>query len=255
MANVDYGMTHFCVICTISLSLGQAILPMSSDQPLSAVFPRAAPRGGALAVLSVALLLAPLAEAATLGKTYFFATREACAASEVFTALECAGAFANARLQLHDLAPKFASSGACRQRFRLCAETRSEPEDGGAFSDSAEMSVAFMPIALGVEIVATPAGAAAAPTLAADTPAGLFPYFPTSRRYAARRFETAQPKENAAILAPDHFEPFSKRKPFDGPLPFTASTLGVIVGSTNDEPPSESAEERRARLKAAPFVQ
>ncbi len=227
---------------------------MPSDQPNSFFSPHATRRGAAVAALSITLLLAPLAEAAALGRTQFFATREACAASEAFTAQECAAAFANARMQLEDLAPKFTSIGACRQRFRLCTETRSEPEDGGAFGDPSEMSVAFTPVALGVEMVTTPTGAAAVPTLAVDTPAGLFPYFPTSRRYT-RRLETTQAKENAAILAPDHFEPFSKRQPLGGPTTFTTSGLGVIVGSSNDESPSESVEERRARLKAAPFVQ
>lgn len=194
------------------------------------------------------------AAASTAGKTYFFATREACVASGAFTARECIAAFANARQQLRDRAPRFETGSDCRLRFRLCDVSREESQEDDALAYAPSEAVAYTPTALGVEIVATPKGAEAAPTLAVDTPARTFPYFPVSRRYEAQRPESAQAgadPENPAILAADRFEPFSKCKPAKGATTFVASALGAIEGATHDE----SAEERRARLKAAPFIE
>lgn len=193
------------------------------------------------------------------GRTYFFATREACVASTAFSARECAAAFANAREQLRDRAPRFASAGECRIKFRLCEVAREEPqpEEAMAYAPD-EDAVAYAPMALGVEMVASARGAEAAPTLAVDTRARLFPYFPVSRPYEARRDEPAQlgaVEENPSILAPDRFEPFSKRKAIGSVTTFTASALGAIEGATHEPGPSETPEQRRARLKAAPFIQ
>ncbi|MBL1256609.1 DUF1190 domain-containing protein [Methylocystis sp. Sn-Cys] len=213
-------------------------------------------KGACVALLA---LSAPTAEAATIGKTYFFATREACAASGAFTDRECAGAFANAQLQLRALAPRFDSSADCRMRFRLCTASRTGPQAGDALGYATQdEAVVFTPMALGVEMVASAKGAGAAPTLAVDTPARLFPYAPVSRPYEPLRPGFDPPgglPENAAILAADHFEPFSKRKPFGGPMTFTASALGAIVGATHDAASAETREQRRARLKTAPFVE
>lgn len=199
------------------------------------------------------------ASAAAPGKTYFFATREACAASGAFTARECAAAFANARLQLRDRAPRFASAGECRLKFRLCETAQGEPRAAEAMSYAPpEDAVAYTPMALGVEIVASARGAEAAPTLAIDTRARLFPYYPVSRAYEPRRDDAAQfgaVQENPGILPPDRFEPFSKRKAIGGVTTFTASALGAIDAATHDPGEKETPEQRRARLKAAPFIE
>lgn len=144
-------------------------------------------------------------------------------------------------------------------RFRLCTATRMEPQEGEALGYAQDEAIVFTPLALGVEMVASARGAESAPTLAIDTPARLFPYAPVARRYEPPRPGFDQPGEfqekNLTILAADHFEPFSKRKPFDGPMTFTASALGAIVGATHDVSPAETREQRRARLKTAPFVE
>ncbi|KAF2992326.1 DUF1190 domain-containing protein [Methylocystis sp. MJC1] len=232
---------------------------MSSARTPNAASPRQAWRKFGFWGIALLALSAPAAEAATASRTYFFATREACAASGAFTVQECASAFANARLQLRALAPRFESSSACRMRFRLCSVARIDPQEGEALGYAQDEAIVFTPMALGVEMVASAKGAEAAPTLAIDTPARLFPYAPVARPYEPPRPGLDQPGEfqekNVMILAADHFEPFSKRKPFDGPMTFTASALGAIVGATHDVSPAETREERRARLKTAPFME
>jgi hypothetical protein len=210
-----------------------------------------------LACASLSFLTARGASAASPGKIYFFASRIACAASGAFTERECAAAFANAREQLRDRAPRFSSAGDCRLRFRMCETSRSESGQGDAMAYAASESVAFTPLALGVEMTASAKGVLAAPTLAVDTPTRLFPYFPVSRPYEARDREparSAQTETNAAILSADRFEPFSKRKPVAGASSFTVTVLGAIEGATQRDAASETSEERRARLKSAPFV-
>ncbi len=117
----------------------------------------------------------------------------------------------------------------------------------------------YAPSALGVEIVASPNGVEAAPTLAVETRERLFPYYPVSKVYEpeqegrseAARGDGERERQNAAILSPDHFEPFSKRKPVAGATTFTASALGAIEASSS----RETRDERRMRLRNAPFVE
>jgi uncharacterized protein YgiB involved in biofilm formation len=221
-------------------------------------------------LLAAGLMAAGLAPAAAeSAKTWFFATREACLAAGAFSARECANAFANARAQLRDRAPRFGSAAECRLRFRLCERgADAAPRESEALAYAApEPAAVYTPMALGVEMIATARGAEAAPTLAIDSRSRLFPYYPVGRDYAARRaFEreneqaqdAARPAEtqNAAILPPDHFEPFSSRKPVRGAVTFTASVLGSIdYGPADAAPRSETREQRRARLKSAPFIQ
>ncbi|WP_442756662.1 DUF1190 domain-containing protein [Methylocystis sp. JAN1] len=235
---------------------------MSSTE-VSAAENLARPSARRRAAIMIALFAlageAGAAPAAAPGKTYFFATREACAASGAFSPRECAAAFANARLQLRDIAPRFASAAECRLKFRLCEIIRPEPqgEDAMAYAP-ADDAASYTPMALGVEMVASARGAEAAPTLAIDTRARLFPYFPVSHAYQPRRDDPAQlgaVEENPSILSADRFEPFSKRKPVGSVTTFTASALGAIEGATHDSAPAETPEQRRARLKAAPFFE
>lgn len=231
---------------------------MSSARTPNVTSSRQTRRASGFGGVCVALLAlsAPGAEAATASRTYFFASREACAASGAFTARECAGAFANAQLQLRALAPRFDSSSACRMRFRLCTAARMDAQEGEALGYAQDEAVVFTPMALGVEMIASTRGAESAPTLAIDTPTRLFPYVPVARPYEPPRPGSDQLEEkNVTILAADHFEPFSKRKPFDGPMTFTASALGAIVGATHDVSPTETREQRRARLRTAPFME
>lgn len=197
--------------------------------------------------------------AVTPGKTYFFANRDACVASGAFGARECAAAFANARMQLRDRAPRFTSLGECRLKFRMCELSREEPQEGDAEAIAYapdDAVVAYSPMALGVEMIASARGAESAPTLFVDTRARLFPYYPVSRPYEPRHYEAVgSVVENPSILSADRFEPFKKRKLIGGVSTFTASALGAIEGATNDAPPSETPAQRRARLKAAPFIQ
>ncbi|WP_244435058.1 DUF1190 domain-containing protein [Methylocystis sp. SC2] len=192
--------------------------------------------------------------AETMEKTYFFATRDACMTSGAFTPQECAAAFANARAQLRDKAPRYFERGECHLHFRLC-----EPIQAGAsieepLSDEPADRPAFAPSALGVEIIAAPGGVEAAPTLAVDTPQRLFAYFPVSRSYEAE-IEDKELRESAAILAPDHFVLFSKHKAFTGEVRFAAAALGTIEGPTGAQTSAtETREQRRLRLKNAPFI-
>jgi hypothetical protein len=206
-------------------------------------------------VVSLAGLLsffnAGAAPASTAGKHYFFASREACIASQAFSARDCAAAFANAREQLLELAPRFSSGGECRLRFQLCEIRGGGPqeEEALAYAESEEPTD-YMPVALGVEMVATANGVEAAPTLAVDTPAKLFPRFPVSEIYKGR--EDAD--RYAAILPAGRFQPFPKRKPLDVNQVFRPFALGAIE-KTRRAASQETPEARRERLKNAPFVE
>ncbi|PPD10089.1 MAG: hypothetical protein CTY36_01320 [Methylocystis sp.] len=200
-----------------------------------------------------ALVPAP-ARAETAEKTYFFATRDACMTSGVFTPQECAAAFANARAQLRDKAPRYSESGECHLHFRLCEPIQADASIEDSLSDEPADRPAFAPSALGVEIIAAPRGVEAAPTLAVDTPQRLFAYFPVSRSYEAE-IEDKALRESAAILAPDRFVLFSKHKAFTGEVRFAAAALGTIKGPTGAQTSAtETREQRRLRLKNAPFI-
>ncbi len=235
---------------------------MSRREAFAAVTPDArdaTTRGGAslrsLAFCASLFALSPCALAATPGKTYFFATRDACMTSGAFSARECAAAFANARAQMRDKAPRFSAAADCRLHFRLCEPVLADEPAEDVMSYAPAESPNYVPMALGVEMVAASKGVEAAPTLAVETPGKIFSYFPVSESYEAREGLSLQAKamqEQAAILAPDRFVPFAKRKPFTGEVTFAAAALGAIEGATADE--TESREQRRLRLKSAPFV-
>lgn len=227
--------------------------------PSTAAFAVIAPFARALALrgsvgLSLLSLPAPMgaAAAATLGKTYYFATREACLASGAFSARECAMAFANARAQLRDHAPRFPASGECQLHFRICQAAGPGASDEDAPPDGAE----YVPSALGIEMIASATGVEAAPTLAVEPQTRLFPLYPVSKSYepeqAGQSVHAKGEQQNAAILPTDHFEPFSRRKPFAGKMTFTASALGSIDAPRDG---IESPEQRRLRLRMAPFVE
>ncbi|RTL89835.1 MAG: hypothetical protein EKK29_02780 [Hyphomicrobiales bacterium] len=61
-------------------------------------------------------------------------------------------------------------------------------------------------------------------------------------------------QEAPAILSPDRFVPFSKRKPFTGQMAFAAAALGAIEERAADAS-TETREQRRLRLKSAPFIE
>lgn len=239
-----------------SFSLCRAPVSMSSAE-LSCGFSRRAHVALGVAV-GLSFLAAPDgARAAALGKTYFFATRDACVASGAFSPRECAGAFANARAQMRDKAPRFAAIGECRLHFRLCQPTLDEAPAGDVLSYAPAEEPTYAPQALGVEMIASPRGVEAAPTLAVETPKPLFRYFPVSKVYEADDGQTEQAKaspDETAILSPDRFVPFARRKPFTGETTFAATALGAIEGATSSSP-METREQRRQRLRSAPFVQ
>jgi Protein of unknown function (DUF1190) len=206
---------------------------------------------------SIFLACGATAAAANLGRSYFFANRDACAASGRFTAEDCAAAFANARAQLRDRAPRFGSSEECRLKFRLCDVARPRTPVEEAMSYAPEEEVAYTPTALGVEIVVSANGVESAPTLAVETSARVFPYISISRPYRAeqRQVEAQQDAQNVAILPADHFEPFSRRRPFSTVASFTASALGAIDVATREAGRPESVDERRRRLRSAPLIE
>lgn len=229
---------------------------MSNAQVSAAATARAS--GLVLTIALQFLGLAGDAAAATPGKIYFFATREACAASGAFTRQECVAAFLNASAELQDRAPRFASSGECRARFQLCEIRRLDPQDGEAMAYAETQAVAYVPLALGVEMILTGRGVEAAPTLAVETSANMFPKFPVSERYAARpspREETTAMAGQSAILPADRFQPFPKSAPIDVRATFAPFALGALDDAASSEAARESPAERRARLKSAPFVE
>lgn len=210
--------------------------------------------------ISLACLLsffdAEATSAAPAGKAYFFASREACVASQAFTRHECASAFANAHEQLLDLAPRFSSGGECRLRFQLCEISGAGPleeEEAMAYAETEE-PVPYTPVAIGVEMAATMNGVEAAPTLAIDGPTKLFPRFPVSQIYE-RREAREEADRYGAILPADRFQPFPKRKPMDVSQIFRPFALGSLDEGEGRPASQETPQERRERLKNAPFVE
>lgn len=200
----------------------------------------------------LALLAADFADAAALGQSHFFATREACRASGAFHKRDCDVAFANAETELRDRAPTFPSRAECRLKFHYCEARRLAGE-----GEEAE-TVGFSPLALGVEMVAAPRGVEAAPVLAVETPPSLFPHYPISRQYVARDKAPASDAALAynAILPADRFAPFPRNSAVSAIAKFVpaapAAEEEVPVNVASHE---ETPEERRARLKNAPFVE
>lgn len=202
-----------------------------------------------LPLLLVAMFMALVAEApracaspaAPSGRSFFFATREACHASGVFSRQECAIAFTNALAELRDRAPTFRSIVECRLRFALCEPRR----DGSGYA----------PVGLGVEIVVSPHGARVAPALAVEAPGALFPLVPVTQDYAAQETPTQQDdgrldRRDDNILPADRFEPFAKRPRIEARFSFYNA-----APESAGAPPPETPEQRRARLRAAPFVE
>ncbi len=242
----------------ISASLCRATLSMSSSETFAGAPRRAHWAHLCGLALSLSSLPSPTsAHAATYGKTYFFATRDACVASGAFSSRECASAFANARAEMRDKAPRFSAVGECRLHFRLCQPAFGDAPAREVLSYSPVEEPAFVPQALGVEMIASSKGVEAAPTLAVETRNRIFPYFPVSKGYEAEEGASRQAKasqKNDAILSPERFVPFAGRKPFTGAVTFAATALGAIEGAT-DAALAETREQRRQRLQSAPFVQ
>jgi hypothetical protein len=106
------------------------------------------------------------------GKSYFYASRRACASAGQFSEQDCAAAFERVDALLRERAPKFADRIDCVVQFKLCEQ-------------SAE---GYLPAVLGVEIVRAPKGLVALPMLAIESPPELLrdpEPAPPDRGYAA----------------------------------------------------------------------
>lgn len=184
------------------------------------------------------------ATAAQTRKSYFFATREACAASGHFREWECEAAFTIAWELLSDRAPTFSSMDECQFRFRLCG--RKEPETESLYA----------PIALGIEIASTAEGSIAAPTLAIETPIGMLPPRPLPRAYEAQELDKIGRRDVELAPRADGFEPFRGRGVIElrkfipnGDLVSLASEKARNASTL------ESLQARRTRIRSAPLIE
>jgi uncharacterized protein YgiB involved in biofilm formation len=195
----------------------------------------------------------PRAGAAPLGKLYFFATREACAASGVFRKSECDAAFTNAFDQLRDRAPSFASRADCQIRFRLCEPQRNE---SATLSTSGERR-SYMPLAIGIEIARAGKGAVAAPALAVEAPRGMFAAQPVSRAYVPGELgRDPNDTVKGAATPADRVEPLSAGGALDPQRSIEASGVTNVEQKKGESsPPRETPQERRIRLRNAPLVE
>lgn len=94
---------------------------------------------------------------AMTGKSVFFASPDACAASGNFSERDCVAAFDRVAAVIRARAPKFAEKYECVLQFKLC-----ESDADG-----------FLPAAMGVEMVRSREGLVALPVLAVETPADM----------------------------------------------------------------------------------
>lgn len=211
----------------------------------AAVFARLLSVALALEMTATPAARAGSGPAAPIGRSYFFATRDACNASGVFTRQECAMAFSNALAALRDRAPSFASVVECRIRFALCEPRRDR--------------AGYSPVGLGIEIILSARGPRVTPAMAVETPASLFPQVPITTEYVARAAVLSAAPDastelgDSDILPSDRFEPFAKRPQIKAQFSFNYASLGEIDGGRRDS--QETPEQRRARLRAAPLVQ
>jgi hypothetical protein len=196
----------------------------------------------AMAAAAALWLAAAPAGAVPAGKSFFFATREACAASGFFPRRECDIAFANALTELRARAPTFPSRIDCVLRFSLC-ERRAAGEGD------------YAPAMLGVEIVGASSGGVAAPVLAVENPRGMFPGRSIARLYVAPTPDLREEAAPVEIPRADRFTPF-RAVQAGGWSPFEAL-------AADDPPPAaemdwakhgETPEQRRERLRNAPFI-
>jgi hypothetical protein len=198
-----------------------------------------------LCSLILAALFSPRAYADPTGASYFFATPQACAASGPFGARECANAFANAKAEFEEKAPRFRTIIECVIRFQQCERATSPaPVDAESFA----------PALLGVEISES---GQAAPVLAVVNPRGLF------RPRGIARLESGPGAGwGSPILRADRFEPLAL--PFASPdetafgeeAPEMRADALDLDGETRKAKADPLAQARRQqRLKHAPFVE
>lgn len=205
---------------------------------------------GAEAVLALLVVLCAdsrQTRAAPIEKPVFFATRAACAASKIFSAQECDNAFDNAVAEIKTRRLSFASRIDCMVRFRLCERF------GGA------SEAVFAPALLGIEIAKGPGGRVAAPVLAVETTPGFFPARSIASVYAPPT-DTQGNSEDTQARADrfsDHFALVDAGKIRENWTHFrTRQSAGSAAsGDQAAWTRRETPQERRDRLKNAPFIE
>ncbi len=211
-----------------------------------------------LALAASSLLCAAPTMAAGGGKSFFFATRDACYASAIFRKWECDNAFANASAQVRARAPTFAAKFECQLHFQLCQRRVDAAPETEAELEAESDSLRYGPEMLGVEIFEGPAGIVTSPVLAVASPPGMFEAQPIARLVESAE-EPEKPK--GAILPADRFLPLSTVKVDRGWSPFSQAPASAAAPTAQrdaekDDPADEkSLTQRRERLRSAPFVE
>ncbi len=134
-----------------------------------------------------------------------------------------------------------AASAGCPLSSGPCDPIRSRAQIADALSYAPAADPIF-PSAI------TPSGRRAKAVPASPLKKAAYPF--TSRSHWAIRVGG----ENDSILSPDRFVPFSNHPPFTGQATFAAAALGEIEGVPTDSA-AETREQRRLRLKNAPFIE
>jgi hypothetical protein len=185
-----------------------------------------------------------------LAKSAFFATRAACVASKMFREQECDNAFDNAlaAIQAHHFS--FTSKFECAIRFRLCDRVEDAIE--------ASPKGAFAPILLGVEIIKESTDAVAKPVLAVETSSELFPFYSITSLYPPKVPSPPQEAipQRGADLPTDHFALVDSREIRKAWAHFSANQAGRAPSADVDAdlPRRETPQQRRERLRNAPFI-
>ncbi len=180
-------------------------------------------------------------------RSVFFATRAACATSKIFSVRECDNAFDNAVAEMKTRRLGLASRMDCISRFRLCERL------GGASEG------AFVPVLLGIEIAKGPGGGVAAPVLAVEMTPGFFPARSIASVYAPRA-DTQGNHEDVQARADqltDHFELVDAGRIRENWAHFRTGQSAELAVSRDQAAGTrrETPQERRDRLRNAPFVE
>jgi hypothetical protein len=205
---------------------------MASTKLARPLIGRGSPRAArGLCVLALASSLAPCAWSAQAfaAQSLFFASRQACVASQKFRAEECANAFVNAETERQRNAGPAMSQLDCVRRFHLC-ELRKDPAGAKIYE----------PSMLGVEISNSGRGWTVSPVYAVELPPGQIHPLPISH------ISSALPD---ALPGPEVSAGSSLQAPGLG------ETEDVMSKAHATEEAERAKAERRERIRNAPFVE
>lgn len=184
----------------------------------------------------------------------FFASPGACIASKILSKSECDEAFGAAIREMRSRGLYFASQFECVARFRLCERVDGPAELGATHT--------FRPVLLGIEIARGPRGRFAEPVFAVETPPEFLPpkpaagVVPRTREGLGALTSAPKPPQLSPELPIDHFEHVDSWDIKKRWSEFHLDAAGPnSLPADADSRPRETPQQRRERIKNAPYIE